>query len=76
MDAAYALLTNFEGKEYNNFNEFTKSIDKELKTLKINLSASDKKTILMAVSLKDEEAEPVVKKTEKVVTLYMSQTRI
>lgn len=65
MEAAIALLPKFEGKEYINFNLFTKLVDKELTTLKISLSATDKKAILHAVSWKDEEADPVIKKTEK-----------
>src|SRR5690606_34186857 len=50
---------------YTNFNEFSSRVDEVLKGDKTKLSASEKKHILDTVSWYDEEADKVVKKTEK-----------
>ena len=50
---------------YTNFNEFSSKVDEVLKGDKTKLSASEKKHILDTVSWYDEEANKVVKKTEK-----------
>src|SRR5690606_35507117 len=50
---------------YTNFNEFSSKVDEVLKGDKTKLSASEKKHILDTVSWYDEEADKVVKKTEK-----------
>ncbi|MDV3752859.1 type I restriction-modification system subunit M [Elizabethkingia anophelis] len=48
-----------------NFNLFTSKVDEVLKKNKTKLSAAEKKQILDAVSWYDEEADKVIKKTEK-----------
>ncbi len=60
-----ALLTAIGEAEYNDFNQFKVLIDATIKKQKLALSASDKKTILNAVSWYDADAEKVVKKVEK-----------
>lgn len=50
---------------YTNFNGFSNKVDEILKGDKTKLSASEKKQILDTVSWYDEEADKVVKKTEK-----------
>lgn len=50
---------------YTNFNLFTAKVDEVLKKNKTKLSAAEKKQILDAVSWYDEEADKVIKKTEK-----------
>lgn len=50
---------------YTNFNLFTTKVDEVLKKNKTKLSATEKKQILDAVSWYDEEADKVIKKTEK-----------
>ncbi|WP_337084678.1 class I SAM-dependent DNA methyltransferase [Elizabethkingia anophelis] len=50
---------------YTNFNLFTAKVDEVLKKNKTKLSATEKKQILDAVSWYDEEADKVIKKTEK-----------
>ncbi|MCL1670780.1 type I restriction-modification system subunit M [Elizabethkingia ursingii] len=50
---------------YTNFNLFTGKVDEVLKKNKTKLSATEKKQILDAVSWYDEEADKVIKKTEK-----------
>jgi type I restriction enzyme M protein len=52
--------------EYNDFNDFKKLVDTEIKKQKLNISASDKKAILNAVSCYDADAEKVIKKVEKI----------
>jgi type I restriction enzyme M protein len=52
--------------EYNDFNDFKKLVDTEIKKQKLNISASDKKAILNAVSWYDADAEKVIKKVEKI----------
>ncbi len=62
---AKALQNVFGDKLYTDFNLFKKDVDDEIKAQKLNLSASDKKAILNAVSWYDAEAEKVIKKVEK-----------
>ncbi len=65
----FTVATNFEkaffgDKLYNDYNVFEKEVSDELKGMK-NVSASDKKAILNAVSWYDKDAEKVIKKVEK-----------
>lgn len=57
---------------YTNFNEFVSKVDEVLKLDKTKLSASEKKQILDTVSWYDEEADKVVKKTEKLNSQKLS----
>jgi type I restriction enzyme M protein len=50
---------------FNDFNSFTKLMDKTLKGLDVKLSASEKNAIFGAVSWYDAEAEKVVKSSKK-----------
>nr|WP_321222423.1 class I SAM-dependent DNA methyltransferase [uncultured Psychroserpens sp.] len=59
------LLKAIGEAEYNDFNDFKKLVDTEIKKQKLNISASDKKAILNAVSWYDADAEKVIKKVEK-----------
>jgi type I restriction enzyme M protein len=60
-----ALLNAIGETEYNDFNNFKILVDAEIKKQKLNISATDKKAILNAVSWYDAEAEKVIKKVEK-----------
>ena len=62
---ALSLKQEFEEEEYYDFNTFKKEVNESLKSLNIKISQSELKLILEAVSSKDEEAEPVIKKVEK-----------
>lgn len=62
---AKALQNVFGDKLYTNFNDFKKEVDDEIKAQKLDISASDKKAILNAVSWYDTEADKVIKKVEK-----------
>ncbi|QXP65790.1 class I SAM-dependent DNA methyltransferase [Polaribacter sp. AHE13PA] len=59
------LLKAIGTEEYNDFNDFKKLVDTEIKKQKLSISASDKKAILNAVSWYDADAEKVIKKVEK-----------
>jgi len=59
------LLKTIGEDEYNDFNDFKKIVDAEIKKQKLNISASDKKAILNAVSWYDAKADKVIKKVEK-----------
>jgi type I restriction enzyme M protein len=63
--AAKALQNVFGDKLYVNFNDFKKEVDDEVKAQKLDISASDKKAILNAVSWYDAAADKVIKKIEK-----------
>jgi len=65
MEAAQRLFEKMGNKEYSDFNLFKIDVDNKLKTLDIKLKDTEKKAILDAVSWKDEQAEPVIKKIEK-----------
>lgn len=65
MEVAEKLMAEFGAYESNDFNEFRYRVDDTLKMLGISLSAAEKKTILNAVSWKDENAQPVIKKRER-----------
>jgi len=60
-----ALLKAIGETEYNDFNQFKKLVDTEIKKQKLILSASDKKAILNAVSWYSADTEKVIKKVEK-----------
>jgi len=59
------LLNAIGETEYNDFNQFKKVVDAEIKKQKLSLSATDKKAILNAVSWYSADAEKVIKKVEK-----------
>lgn len=65
VETAHALMQVIGDKETSDFNNFKAQVDKTLKAEKIKLTASEKNTILGAVSWYDENAEKVIKKTEK-----------
>jgi type I restriction enzyme M protein len=65
VNSAKSLQNVFGDKLYNNFNEFRKEVDDEIKAQKLNISASDKKAVLNAVSWYSTDAEKVIKKVDK-----------
>src|SRR5690606_32114641 len=62
---AKKLEVHFGDKIYSDFNVFEKEVSQIIKSEKLDVSASDKKAILNAVSWYDAEAEKVIKKKEK-----------
>jgi len=65
MLVAERLSEHFGEEQFDDFNEFQKLVSKALKELKLKTDAKDNKAILNAVSWKNEDAEPIIKKTEK-----------
>jgi len=65
LKLATTLMKAIGNKQYNDFNLFKQEIDALLKAQGISLSASDKNTILNAVSWYDAEAEKVIKNIVK-----------
>ncbi|MEQ3499469.1 class I SAM-dependent DNA methyltransferase [Tenacibaculum sp. SSH1-16] len=65
VKGAQELFKHIGNALYTDFNTFKKEVDAVCKTNDIILSASEKKTILQAVSWYDEAAEKVIKKRQK-----------
>src|SRR5690606_22291207 len=65
FDAAQSLWKLIGNEAFTNFNTFSALVDEVVKKNKLNLSATDKKTILNAISTYDATAEKVIKKVEK-----------
>lgn len=65
MDIAFSLMEEMGSDEFNDFNLFRDQADDVIQTLDIKLSASEKNSILNAVSWYDAAAEKVIKGTVK-----------
>lgn len=65
FDAAHSLWKLIGNEAFTNFNTFSALVDEVVKKNKLNLSATDKKAILNAISSYDATAEKVIKKVEK-----------
>lgn len=61
MNAGKELMAEVGTAEYSDFNVFREKVDSAIKSLKLKLTASEKNSILNAVSWYDAEAEKVVK---------------
>lgn len=59
--------------KYWDFNVFSEKVAKAAKSLAEKLSAGQLKTIMMAVSVRDEEAKPVIKKIHKSTSSAISE---
>lgn len=64
-DAAHQLWKLIGNEAFTDFNTFSALVDEVVKKNKLNLSATDKKAILNAISTYDATAEKVIKKVEK-----------
>lgn len=69
MKNAQALLDHFGTKQFDDFNTYQNEFDKAVKKLGLKLNPADKKQIISAISWKNEEAAPIIKKKEKNGTL-------
>lgn len=65
MQSAQKLADTLGDKQFNDYNKFTILVSKTVKELKLPIDQKALKRILDVVSFKNEEAEKVVKKTEK-----------
>ena len=70
MEVAEKLMVEFGDYESDNFNEFQHVVNDTLKMLGISLSAAEQTVICRAVSWKDENAQPLIKKRERDGTLH------
>jgi len=64
-EAANSLMQSIGTDEYRDFNAFSKMVDQEGKAQKLKLSPAEKNYIMNAISWYDENAEKVIKKTQK-----------
>jgi len=65
MYAAQKLSDKFGGNQFDDYNTFIPLFEKAIKELKLDLDSKALKSILDAVSFKNEDAERVIKKLEK-----------
>ena len=66
MNKAKSLQTAIGTNHFDDFNEFEKVFKQALKDAEVNLDAKEKKQLLDAITWKNPEAEPVIKKAVKV----------
>lgn len=67
MNKAKALQAAIGARQFDDFNEFEKVFKQALKDADVNLDAKEKKQLLDAITWKNLEAEPVIKKAVKAV---------
>ena len=66
MNKAKALQTAIGARQFDDFNEFEKVFKQALKDADVNLDTKEKKQLMDAITWKNPEAEPVIKKALKV----------
>ena len=66
MNKAKALQAAIGENQFDDFNEFEKVLKQALKDTDVNLDVKEKKQLLDAITWKNPEAEPVIKKAVKV----------
>lgn len=66
MNKAKALQAAIGENQFDDFNEFEKVLKQAFKDADVNLDAKEKKQMLDAITWKNPEAEPVIKKASKV----------
>lgn len=65
MQSAQKIADKLGNKQFDDYNKFLPLLDKAIKELKLRIDAKALKSILDAITWKNEDAEPVIKKTEK-----------
>ncbi|WP_372474668.1 N-6 DNA methylase [Capnocytophaga sp. ARDL2] len=65
LEKAKQLMEHIGTKQFDNYNEFLLLFDQTIKKHKIKLDNKAQKNLLNAISWKNEEATPVIKKVEK-----------
>ncbi len=65
MNKAKALQTAIGESQFDDFNEFEKVFKQALKDAAVNLDTKEKKQLMDAITWKNPDAEPVIKKTVK-----------
>lgn len=66
MNKAKALQAAIGARQFDDFNEFEKVLKQALKDADVNLDTKEKKQLMDAITWKNPEAEPVIKKAVKV----------
>lgn len=66
MNKAKAIQKAIGDNQFDDFNEFEKVLKQALKDADVNLDAKEKKQLMDAITWKNPEAEPVIKKVVKV----------
>ena len=65
MQTAQKIADKLGSKQFNDYDSFVTLLNKAIKDLRLNIDAKNLKIIIDSVTWKNEEAEPVIKKTEK-----------
>lgn len=65
MQAAQKIADKLGNKQFDDYNRFVPLLSKTLKELKLDLDAKGLKSITDAITWKNEDAEPVIKTSEK-----------
>lgn len=65
MKACQKIADKFGNQQFNDFNTFLPLLSKTIKELKLNIDVKGLKSIIDAITWKNEDAERVIKKTEK-----------
>ena len=65
MQSAQKIADKLGYNQFDNFNTFVPLLNKTIKELKLDIDAKSLKSITDAITWKNEDAEPVIKKTEK-----------
>ena len=68
MNKAKALQSAIGARQFDDFNEFEKVFKQALKDAEISLDTKEKKQLMDAITWKNPEAEPVIKKAVKVAS--------
>jgi type I restriction enzyme M protein len=65
MQAAQKIADKLGDKQFDDFNKFVHLLNKTIKELKLNIDVKGLKSIIDSITWKNEDAERVIKKTEK-----------
>lgn len=65
MNVAQKLADKFGNKQFDDYNSFVLLLTKTIKQLKLDIDAKGLKNVIDAITWKNEDAERVIKKTEK-----------
>jgi type I restriction enzyme M protein len=65
MQTAQKIADKLGNKQFDDFNKFVSLLNKTVKKLKLDIDAKGLKSITDAITWKNEDAEKVIKKTEK-----------
>ncbi|MCU0440471.1 MAG: type I restriction-modification system subunit M [Raineya sp.] len=70
MQTAQKIADKLGNKQFDDYNKFIPLLNKTVKELKLDIDAKELKSIINAITWKNEDAEPVIKKIENGITFY------